>query len=96
MGGNINMAFHWKDNVFFERLEDGSVHVYHEPPKAEWPSGVDKAKVAIYRTFDLTIDPDSWASIVASVSAGGEGDGRFYEAQLFHLGEEAVASRPSF
>lgn len=34
--------------------------------------------------FDVVLSANAWASIVASVSAGGEDDGRFYEALRMH------------
>ena len=50
---------------------------------------------SVYVMFDVTIPLDGWASIVASVSAGGESNGRFYEARRMH--EEfhrAIAATP--
>lgn len=34
--------------------------------------------------LDVTFTPEEWASIVASVSRGGESDGRYYKALEFH------------
>lgn len=65
------MAFHWKDNWFFERREDGAVRIYH----------LDEHGIA---DEDIEIDADSWASIVASVSARGENAETFNEARQFH------------
>lgn len=64
--------FHWRDGNCFRRLDDGSVEVFR---KLKHDSPEEKIFV---------IDRTSWASIVASVSEKGEGDGRFYEALRFH------------
>ena len=64
--------FHYRDGFYFERTADASVRI---------TQGGDFATDG---TEILTIDRDSWASIVASVSAGGEQDGRFYDALRFH------------
>lgn len=50
--------------------------------------------------LDLTIPAEHWASIVASVSAGGESSGRYHEARQLHekfhnsATIEAVADQP--
>ena len=72
------MAFHWKGGWYFERLKrghqvkTGTVRVYHIPP------GEQIADV------DIEIDPDSWASIVASVCQKGETADTFRRALTFH------------
>lgn len=66
------MAFHWKDNWYFERRENGGVRIYH----------LDERGIA---DEDIEIDADSWASIVASVSASGETGETFREARDFHM-----------
>lgn len=77
--------FHWKDNIFFGRKFDGSVRViaFNKSP-AQWPTVDTVYDVEAYARFDITIEPDAWASIVASVSAGNEEHGRFYTAKAFH------------
>ena len=80
--------FHIKDNVFFGRLENGDVRVlaFSSPPES-FPiaDGIyDPTDKRYPITFDFTINADAWASVVASVSAGGEINGRFYVAQAFH------------
>ena len=40
--------------------------------------------------LDLAIDADSWASIVSSVSNGGEINYRFYAARKFHQSDGMV------
>lgn len=68
------MSFHWRDGLTFERMPDGAVKII----KRERSGDVE------IPTFEVVIDPDSWASIVASVSMGGEVNGRFHESRRFH------------
>jgi hypothetical protein len=70
------MPFHWKDNWYFERREDGSVRIHHEVPLGE----DDPPEVDVL----LEIGKDSWASIIASVSERGETAETFKEAGEFH------------
>lgn len=92
--------FHSDNNTFWGRLPDGSVRIvkFSGPPHVMWHHGDDAVTRPTefpradgeFRTvevlFDLRIDPNIWASIVASVSAGGEENGRFFEARTFHQG----------
>lgn len=64
--------FHYKDNWFFERLDDGSVKI------------TNPTLLRGMLSVNLTVDPDSWASILASVSAQGETAESFQEARNFH------------
>ena len=72
-------AFHWKGGWYFERMDGmdkyGSVRVYHLPQDQPGTNVPD---------VDLEIDPDSWASIVASVSAEGETGFIFRLARALH------------
>jgi hypothetical protein len=62
-------GFHARDGWYFTRQPDGSV----------------KISAAVQRcTEELIIDPNTWASIIASVSAQGETAARFYQARAFH------------
>ncbi|MEQ1891067.1 MAG: hypothetical protein ABL998_00875 [Planctomycetota bacterium] len=67
------MSYHSHSNWHWERLPDGGVRI-----------------VKIGSTLkDVTLDEhivtaETWASIVASVSKGGEENGRFYDALAFH------------
>lgn len=72
------MAFHWKDNWFFERFEDGSVHIHHHKAPGE-------------EYIDVCIDADSWASILASVCAKGETAESWKMAQALHAGKWSVS-----
>lgn len=77
--------FHWQDNVFFGRKHDGSVKILRlaKPPEDwhGWPAADTEHPDAL---LEIVVDADSWASIIASVSAGGEIFNRFYAAQKFH------------
>lgn len=77
------MWFHHKDSIYFIRRVGGSVHVAAfretpDDPEAFLRGGEPKPY------FQHLIDPDSWASITASMSAGGELNNRFYAARDFH------------
>ncbi len=62
------MAFHWKHGWYFERLP------------------MDGSVRIFHKDLDIIIDidPDSWASIVASVSNRGDTAKAFEEARDFH------------
>lgn len=76
--------FHHSDNLFFGRLPDGKVRIlkFASPPP-DWPT-VDGTYPDA--TLDHTLDDGHWGSVVASVSAKGEQDGRWYKAMDFHHG----------
>ncbi len=84
--------FHAFDNLYFGRRTDGSVRVlklhdyqlrYLPTLSADmhFPEADGAVKAPI---LDMTIPADMWASVVASVSARGEADGRFFLAKAFH------------
>lgn len=76
------MAFHYKDNWFFERLtEDGDVRIYHEDESTR------EEGAFIEYVFCIDIDPASWASIVASVSKLGETGESYRHAIAAHQGD---------
>lgn len=66
-------GFHWKNDIFFKRLPDGSVRV-RRPQKFH-------NHISFH---DWTIPAPEWASIVCSVSALGETRERWDAAQDFH------------
>ena len=66
--------FHYKDGIFAERLEDGSVRII----KRE--TAHDDAKIV----SELIFDPDGWCSIIATVSDTGETSEKWEEANKFH------------
>ena len=73
--------FHSKDGWHWRRNENGSVSVEHHV------YGTEKNELGeLMYTIDVkeNIDADSWASIVASVSASGEAGGRWFTAREFH------------
>lgn len=74
------MAFHWKHGWYFERLNekehnrpDGTVKIFHSGE-----AGVSPGNISLY------IDPASWASIVASVTASGDNAETFSLAEKLH------------
>jgi hypothetical protein len=78
------MAFHAHDGWFFRRNDDGSVTIAQIPPPHPDGDALDAA-------FDnastrVTFNANTWASIIASVSAKGEDNYRFYLARIFHAG----------
>lgn len=60
--------YHWNNNWYFGRRKDGSVRIVRVQQRA-WPEADGEFTNA---EFDMTIDADSWASIVSSVSLKGE------------------------
>lgn len=73
----MEKGFHYKDGLYFRRNEDHSVTI-----KQMKRNHVDETEAS----FEVTIDENGWASIIASVSKDGEGDGRFYKALEWHNG----------
>ena len=67
--------FHVQDNLYVERLKDGSVRIF----KTDNSKGPKVNKI-----FEQIIDSNSWCSIIATVSLGGESDLRWYSAIDFH------------
>jgi hypothetical protein len=69
------LGFHWQDDIYFRRMEDGSVLVTsfwqynNSPQERKW-----------------TISSDAWASIVSSISASGETSETWGQAKTFHNG----------
>ncbi len=68
------MSFHSHSKWHWERLPDGGVRVTH--PEID--------PLSNERVTEHRLTANEWASIVASVSAGGEVAGRFYTALAFH------------
>ena len=75
-------GFHWRDDIYFERIKDGSVCVtsfwqYNNyPQETRW-----------------VIDRDAWASIVSSVSKSGETAESWQHILDFH-GTGAEPAKP--
>lgn len=72
------MAFHWKDGWYFERTDKGAVKIFHDTVHQMGDRDLGKCDVS------LEIDADSWASIVATVSARGENTATYNEARNLH------------
>lgn len=68
--------FHLKEGWFFERLSDGSVMVTKRKDAGSESPIITR----------MIVPPNEWASVVASVSAGGELNGRWKSALDFHSG----------
>lgn len=66
--------FHSKEGWFWKRLDDGSVLTQLRQ------DAVEDGKILA----EHVIDASGWASIIASVSLGGEEHERFYAAGDFH------------
>jgi hypothetical protein len=74
--------YHDKNNLFIGRRADGSVRILKfESNPEEWPQADGEYPDA---ALDATIDPFAWASVVSSVSAGGENHERYHKALAFH------------
>lgn len=78
--------FHVDDGLCFERIKDGGVRVV----KYESGDGCSHGDPDTPMVFGQVIDADGWASIVSSMSKGGEIDNRFYSAKAFHESEGEV------
>jgi len=70
------VGFHAKDGLCFERQDDGYVRV------RKFAHRGDLAGVA---EFDVTLEPNTWASLIAEMSARGEHTSEdFQRALAFH------------
>lgn len=70
--------FHTQDGLYFGRLPNGDVRIVKTDDNRD-PESTDTQKI-----LDMVIPGNSWASVIASVSAGGEVDERWYPAVDFH------------
>lgn len=70
-----NFGFHHRDHTYFKRCSDGSVAIVK--------TGLHMADPHVVHL----IDPNSWASIVSSVSAQGETGEHYRTALAFHGGQ---------
>lgn len=66
--------FHAKNGWFFERTVIGGVHIRKNRD----------AKDGAIMVAEVYLNHDEWASIIASVAAGGETTEKFKEAKEFH------------
>ena len=67
--------YHYKDGFYAKRNTDGSVTLMKHK---------DAACQCVRAEFEFTIDPNGWASIVASVSKSGETGEQFRAAESLH------------
>ena len=76
-----NEGFHWKDLMFWKRLEDGSVRIrlFARRASSKILAGDDSEPVR-----EWIIPPDEWASIVTAVSARGSTAEGYQSALAFH------------
>lgn len=86
-------GFHTQKNLFFARGEGGTtitITKYRDDATVWDIEGGEKP------IFTQTLDAATWCSVIASMSAGGEGDMRFFAAQEFHgsTGHISVQSDP--
>lgn len=68
-------GFHAKGGWFFRREDDGAVHI--TAPDSMGPGARQV----------VTLDANTWASVVASVSAAGETGDSWRQALAFHGGD---------
>ncbi len=73
---SITNMFHAKDGLFFSRRPNGSVYII-KMADSKTPDGFDFVA-------DVILSESEWASVVSSVSAGGETSARWRQARLFH------------
>lgn len=67
--------FHQRNGLFFRRNADNSVTIRKMVSDSNTETEV---------LFEQTIPDTEWASVIASVSEGGEMDGRYYKALEWH------------
>jgi hypothetical protein len=82
MSQNIS-GFHSHDGWFWTRLDDGSVVVTA-------PGATEGGPMQAH-----TMSPGEWASVIASMSKGGEMDLRFFAAEAFHASIGEIEIKPT-
>lgn len=78
--------FHSRNGLFFQATGQGNVCIIKtsdgkEPYSRSFP---DSDKVETNIVCDVTLPENEWASVVCSVSAGGEDHARWMRARRFH------------
>lgn len=83
-------GFHAQKNLYFKRGDDGSVTVtkYRDDATVFDLEGGEKP------VFAQTLDADTWCSVIASMSAGGEEDERWFAAGTFHRSKGRLIVAP--
>ena len=66
-------GFHWRDDIYFKRLENGDVRL----KTTDTFNGIPFFK-------NVIIPSNEWASIISSMSINGEADGGWEKAKKFH------------
>lgn len=80
---NVYKAFHHYSDVHFFRKEDGSVTIMKLI--GETKDGTSSHGWPVYEIeWEHTVDPDSWASIICSVSGKGETSENYQTIKKFH------------
>lgn len=76
--------FHWTDNLFFGRRQDGSVRVLKFG--SDWRGGFPAADAPAYpdAVIDKIVPAAEWASITSSVSRSGETSETYQRAVELH------------
>ena len=70
--------FSYRDGLFFDRMDGGAVRIVKTDSDLYPHDNGDNIDV------DITIDSDSWASIITAVSAGGDTSEQHERAKAFH------------
>jgi hypothetical protein len=76
--------FHLQGDLYFEQLPKGGVRIVKR----------DGAREDAPINFEISIDANAWASVIATVSYYGEEDYGFYRALNFHTGQPIHATTP--
>ncbi len=81
-----NGEFHWRDGIYFKRMDDGSVRL--RAARLVQTAGTDVEAVMTRKTAETDylcqiIPPNEWASIVANVADGGSAKA-YSAAQMLH------------
>ncbi len=71
--------FHTHDGWYFQRLDDGTVHI---TKRKNGPGFGDGEIIEEHK-----LDPSSWASVVSHVSSAGETGPTYQTALAFHGGK---------
>lgn len=74
-------GFHWQMGWFFKRMSSNCVRVSHVITN-------DHGEREVVEQFQIL--PDEWASIICSVSRGGETSEKFQHIQQFNLGFDVL------
>lgn len=82
------MSFHSRDGLYFARLTDGTVRISCEVPVHDSMGNFAQDDRAVLWSIDLP--ENEWASVVASVTRGGETSEVWTQARALHAGYEST------